>query len=529
MPISNLRGLEQRFLALEQRERKLQQLSNKTNAAAATGRRIHRSVLADPHLEPNHGRHNAAREEGLPLYANRYAVEETELLSGAKDEANAASKAVHGRVAQNVLSMKQKATAFFDRERGMRQAHLVDHNNSDLQPDMAWNDDDPQQLSKLLPRAGRTDQRTEDEVHFVPLFGRTPTPPTTTISATFAQQRPSTAPSKPAAGSGVQASSVPDAVRRPTMHSLQAHTSPTSRFIGADEARRESTGEDAIISRMVYSDDQARSAEGVAEAGPATSATAEAAAAGIRHASLRRVRPQTAQDSSYANARPIRVRRTGSANTTVSRQEAVEKAKAEERSKLNGQRLARAFFERLPPAVPPTGVASSATRYASRSEAEQAQAAPQRKGLAPLFSSDDASPGRASSNILPPSSTSPATMTTAALPPFALSPDYYRLQVKIVHSAATLAHWEFTVVITDVTNPKRSLPRHQFRGLKVNPQRHLIFQAPDGVTLDPLKQIPWAMSPSCLYNHTLRLEVFATHPLETKVVDTMVNYGGQHQ
>jgi hypothetical protein len=298
----------------------------------------------------------------------------------------------------------------------------------------------------------------------------------------------------------------------------------TRQIPAVDEARHETLGEDALISRMVYSDDQARSAEGVVPV--ATSVAAETAAAGIRHASLRRLRPQTAQDSSYANARPIRVRRVGSATSAVSRHDAMEKAKAEERSKLNGQRLARAFFDRLPPAVPPTGVASTATRYASRSEAEEARydKSPQRRGLAPSLCGDDASPGRASNDMHPPSM---STLTAAPPPPFAMSPDYYRLQVKIIHAAASLAHWEFTVVITDVTNPKRSLPRHQFRGLKVNPQRHLIFQAPDIVTLDPLKQIPWAMSPSCLYNHTLRLEVFATHPLETKVVDTMVNYGGQ--
>lgn len=475
-------------MALEQRERRLFNSSKHRRASAAPDRQFHQrgSMLADPLLErgsvalqQSHtgadDSHRQSTDGGLPYFDNhRTALDETELLSGAKDEAAAASKAVHSRVSQSVLSMKQRATTFFDRERGMKKTHLAHAEASDWVPPTEGG-------ARAEQRARRT--LDDDGLRFVPLFSRTPTPP---IEGD---------PQRPVTGGGQhQQPTQRLAHRAPHVVASTGYFPSPSDKVDNTTDEGEEDGEAALISRMMYSDAQARHA-------------AEAAGHPA-HSSPRRamgLRPQTAQLSSFANVRPLHVRRTGSA----SRSRHVGGASMDQTKGMNGQRLARQFFERLPPAIPPTGVASSTKRYASREGAVEGAAS-------------GASPNRANTNLAAPSSAS----TLAPPPPFAQSPDYYFLQVKIVHAAASLAHWEFTVVLTDVTNPRNALPRHQFRGLHVNQQRHLIFQPPDGVTLDPLRQIPWAVTPASLYGHTLRLEVFSTYPLEAKVIDTMVNYGG---
>lgn len=102
--------------------------------------------------------------------------------------------------------------------------------------------------------------------------------------------------------------------------------------------------------------------------------------------------------------------------------------------------------------------------------------------------------------------------------------EFYYLHVRLVETQARLTNWEFSVTITDVTDPQRLL-RHTFRHLRVNPRLFLVFHPPHGVILSPVDDIPWVPSPESLFMHTLRIEVNATHPTHTKVVDTMVFFG----
>ena len=67
--------------------------------------------------------------------------------------------------------------------------------------------------------------------------------------------------------------------------------------------------------------------------------------------------------------------------------------------------------------------------------------------------------------------------------------------------------------------------RHTISGVRADANRYLVFHPPYGSTLSPCGDIPWVPCPSYLYGRSLRIEVFATRPTRTKVVDTTVSYG----
>lgn len=398
---TNLRFLESRFQELERRELRLHQ-----SAERSRGARRRYGGLSDPQIEA---------KESLPLTGTEYDARRQPMepkLQGMREGTAAATRIVQSGFARQVISMKQRATSFFERERMQREA------NRQLDEDSTF------------VTSVQLEERLADDSHFAPLFGH------------------------PAAG-------------LPPQHDVQQ--------------AEEDAGQVEFIEKMMCSDSQ------LAAAGRHSSAS-HTEASRLSEATRQSVRPATAA-SHVVNQRPLAVRVGSAASkrpaTSTSRQ-------------LDGGRLVEQFFKTLPPVVPPTGVARM-TRRVSR-------------------------PGSAAVADVEPSP--PRTVPSPIdVPQFARSADYYHLQVKIVHAAASLAHWEFLVVVSDVTIPD-STPRHQFRGLRVNPHRYLIFQPPDNVVLNPLAQIPWAISPASLYGHTLRIEVFATTPVAVKVVDTMVHYGG---
>jgi hypothetical protein len=102
--------------------------------------------------------------------------------------------------------------------------------------------------------------------------------------------------------------------------------------------------------------------------------------------------------------------------------------------------------------------------------------------------------------------------------------EFYFLHVKLVHTQARLTGWEFSVTITDVTDPERLL-RHTFKHLRVNDSMHIVFKPPGQIFLSPVDDIPWVSAPEALFMHTLRIEVYSTHPSRSKVVDSMVFFG----
>ena len=214
-----------------------------------------------------------------------------------------------------------------------------------------------------------------------------------------------------------------------------------------------------------------------------------------------------AKISPYVNPRPLALR-PRSARPRVG--DAVDGAASATRARPSTgtvSSLARHFFAQLPPVVPPQKHPLLAQRVRG----------PVPPGGGPAL------PGG-----LPPSGPTAFGLggggglhgATAA----ARTREFYFLHVRIVHTFAKLTDWEFCVVVTDVTNPDRLL-RHTFKHLRVNPQMYLLFHPPSNVILSPVDDIPWVAAPESLFMHTLRLEVFATHPSHTKVVDTMVFFG----
>ena len=192
----------------------------------------------------------------------------------------------------------------------------------------------------------------------------------------------------------------------------------------------------------------------------------------------------TFSGSSYANANPVKLRvgeRPSTAQGVSSKPNSVSK-------------MVAAFFRSLPPVVPP----------------RPASSLPKRVFPSPHPARDELQP--------PPSAT--ATIAAAAM-----TKEFYNLQIRIVHSDPNLSKWEFTVVVSDVTSVSTATPQQKFHRLRVTSNNYIIFHPPANVILSPCDDIPWVAGPGALYNHTLRLEVFATLPQHTKVVDTLVFYG----
>lgn len=194
--------------------------------------------------------------------------------------------------------------------------------------------------------------------------------------------------------------------------------------------------------------------------------------------------------SSYANANPVKLRGAPERPSTAQSHGASSAV----------SKMVAAFFRSMPPVVPPRPAASLPKR---------------------VFPPHNIAGGAAASAALDDVKPSPSQAIAAA----ARTKEFYNLQIRIVHADPDLSKWEFTVVITDVTSIAVSTPQHRFHRLRVTKHNYLIFHAPGNIVLSPCDDIPWVAGPGALYNHTLRLEVFATVPQHTKVVDTLVFYG----
>jgi hypothetical protein len=244
--------------------------------------------------------------------------------------------------------------------------------------------------------------------------------------------------------------------------------------------------EEQVISRVTaggYSRDVSPSSQMADTIQPSSSPLrpSTTAAAGRRAVSSATTRTSTS-GSSYANANPVQLKVTERPSTAQSHG-----------ASSNVSKMVAAFFRSMPPLVPPRPASSLPKRVFP---------------AANLPALDDVHP-------------SPSEAIAAA----ARTKEFYNLQIRIVHADPDLRKWEFTVVISDVTNISVATPQHRFHRLRVTAHNYLIFHPPANIVLSPCDDIPWVAGAGALYNHTLRLEVFATLPQHTKVVDTLVFYG----
>eukprot|EP00741_Cyanophora_paradoxa_P001676 tig00000498_g1627.t1 len=104
-------------------------------------------------------------------------------------------------------------------------------------------------------------------------------------------------------------------------------------------------------------------------------------------------------------------------------------------------------------------------------------------------------------------------------------PEFYHLNVAIQHHSA-LASWRFDCYVTDITLDER--PVHVYRNLRVDSANFLLF-GPRGPVLAPCEDFPWVREPRDLHGHGLRIEVFSTHPVRSRVVDSCVYFGRSAQ
>jgi hypothetical protein len=261
----------------------------------------------------------------------------------------------------------------------------------------------------------------------------------------------------------------------------------------------------------------AQGVQGATATGPA----AEHSTAGSSTSTPRRKRgpahPPVAapQASPYANPKPPAMRKTLERPQTAATFGTAGRPPP-------GADLATHFFNQLPPVIPvKSGVKQLARRF------EKPPLVTSFAGTENAASSRAATPSAGFFGDRPLTGMTPAART--ALQHFnaddaIFTKEFYYLHVKIVHTQAKLHGWEFCVTITDVTDPQRLL-RHTFKNLRVNENMHIVFKPPGQVFLSPVDDIPWVAAPEALFLHTLRIEVYSTHPTKSKVVDSMVFFG----
>ena len=205
--------------------------------------------------------------------------------------------------------------------------------------------------------------------------------------------------------------------------------------------------------------------------------------------------------SPYVNPRPIQVKRAVEAMRAKLR--SADGSRPVTASYNTKERIARDFFRQLPPVVARRPTTALQLKHGP-------------KWVSSRVSSADL-------NHAP-----SKEQQRAVAPDVITSPSFYFLHVKVEHSVATLGDWEFSVSVSDVTFPERIL-RHTFRNLHVNSSNYIVFHPPSNIVLSPAEDIPWVASPESLYEHSLRIEVLATYPSQTKVVDTFVYFGDRPQ
>lgn len=105
-----------------------------------------------------------------------------------------------------------------------------------------------------------------------------------------------------------------------------------------------------------------------------------------------------------------------------------------------------------------------------------------------------------------------------------MTKEFYDLHIRLQHSTGRLTDWEFEVVVTDVTYAERRL-RHTFRNVRVNKNMYIVFHPPDGIVLSMLQDIPWVSGFEQVFHHKFRIEVFATFPNRSQVIDSLVYFG----
>eukprot|EP00759_Apiculatamorpha_spiralis_P024952 PhF_6_TR28102/c0_g1_i1/m.41546 len=101
---------------------------------------------------------------------------------------------------------------------------------------------------------------------------------------------------------------------------------------------------------------------------------------------------------------------------------------------------------------------------------------------------------------------------------------YYFLHIQVHHGKSYLKDWLFDVLVTDVTD-KSNLLQHKFTNLRLNEKMSVVFHPPGNVIMSPVDDIPWVRCPQNLFGHTLHVQVMATYPKRTAVVETFVKYG----
>ena len=218
------------------------------------------------------------------------------------------------------------------------------------------------------------------------------------------------------------------------------------------------------------------------------------------------LRPSSALVSPFSNPQPAGLRQAYFASLSRPGSAAAGGAAHHLLARSHTDSLARHFFDQLPPVIPVPRDRPS-TKARRMEKVSLGQASPQ--AGAP--------------------SVAAALAAAPSVPPISrafFDASFYHLNVRLDHPTARLTDWVFSVVVTDVTNAHRLL-RHTFKNVQVNQDLSLIFHPPGNCTLSPVHDLPWVAAPEALYGHTLRLEVFATHPCQLRIMDTMVFFGDE--
>jgi len=199
--------------------------------------------------------------------------------------------------------------------------------------------------------------------------------------------------------------------------------------------------------------------------------------------------PAPPQTASFGNARPMSAAALHTYNRLGS---AGSQSKTTTATNSKVSRLVSAFFRSLPPVIPSRPGSSHPTRV-----------------YLPSASS--------------PEGTGPEAIATAAG-----RKEFYYLNIRVVNlqhvEGAAMSDWIFSVTITDVTHPARQ-PTQTFSQLRLNSDSYLVFRPPSRTTFSPVDDLTWMTTPQQLFQHTLRIQVVATFPRQTKVVDTQVHFG----
>lgn len=286
---------------------------------------------------------------------------------------------------------------------------------------------------------------------------------------------------------------------------------PGSLGASKEENELEDAMENRAIRRTVSSDAQRSHTGGFPPVGSEFEATESARQQSPTLSPLRKKNSKIAgsnpASSPYINPRPVQVLRAQLKSAKVRHiNDEARKRRFLVAPTGEAARMTAHFFATLPPVIPPHAVPLMAK------EVRRPETAPTQRQNENAQSSE----AQRIERLLRLSQ----RMADNAI----YSKEFYFLNVRIVNTPARLTEWQFSVVVTDVTNPARLL-RHSFKNLNVNANMCIVFHPPSNVILSPADDIPWVGAPQSLFMHTLRIEVFSTFPFHSKIVDSMVFFG----